>query len=55
MPEADAFAPSMRQRIDVARLYRRALRRLPPAIDGQPPLPPADECPLGLDQLLTED
>jgi len=36
MPEADAFAPSMRQRIDVARLYRRALRRLPPAMDNHP-------------------
>lgn len=28
-----AFAPSMRQRIDLADLYRDALRRMPESID----------------------
>ncbi len=49
---ADAFAPSMRQQIDVEALYRRALRGLPESIDGQPPLPVPDACPLTLDGLL---
>jgi hypothetical protein len=31
---ADRFAPSMRQSIDMAALYRRALQRLPSTIDG---------------------
>jgi hypothetical protein len=52
---ADAFTPSMRQRIDVADLYRRALRAMPDTIDGQPPLPVADICPLTLDDLLVDD
>ena len=34
---ADAFAPSMRQKIDVNAIYAKALRLLPEAIDGQPP------------------
>ncbi len=51
---ADRFAPSMRQRIDVAKLYRRALRYLPETIDGLPPLPVADTCPMTLDELLRE-
>ena len=50
---AEAFAPSMRQRIDVADLYRRALHRMPETIDGQPPLPVPVECPITLDELLT--
>jgi hypothetical protein len=33
-----AFAPSMRQRIDMAKLYALAVRRLPETVDGQPPL-----------------
>ena len=52
---ADAFSPSMRQRIDVAGLYRRALRRMPEAIDGQPPLPVPEACPVTLDELLSDD
>jgi hypothetical protein len=51
---AKAFAPSMRQRIDVAALYREAVRRLPPSIDGQPPLPVPEACALTLDEILTE-
>jgi len=49
---ADVFAPSMHQRIDVADLYAKALRILPEAIDGQPPLPVPQECPVTLDKLL---
>ena len=48
----DAFTPSMRQRIDVADLYRRALNRMPQLIDDQPPLPVPAACPVTLDELL---
>ena len=51
---AEAFAPSMRQRIDVPDLYAKALRVLPDTIDGQPPLPVPQECPLTVDELLSE-
>jgi hypothetical protein len=51
---ADAFSPAMRQRIDLARLYRQALQRMPKQIDGQPPLPVPAECPVTLDELLAE-
>jgi hypothetical protein len=47
------FAPSMRQRIDLARLYADALEQLEPAhYDGAAPLPWPAECPFTLDQLL---
>ncbi|MBV8590017.1 MAG: DUF29 domain-containing protein, partial [Acetobacteraceae bacterium] len=36
---ADAFAPSMRQKINVNVIYAKAVRLLPETIDGQPPLP----------------
>ena len=36
---AARFAPSMRERLDLAQIYRRALRRMPDTMDGQPPLP----------------
>ena len=49
---ADAFTPSMRQRIDTGALYQRALDRLPGAIDGQPPQPVPQDCPVTLDQML---
>jgi len=52
---ADRFAPSMRQRINLERLYRRALRAMPETIDGQPPLPVPAECPVTLDALLSEE
>ena len=52
---ADRFAPSMRQRIDVERLYRRAVRYLPDTIDGLPPLTVPDVCPMTLEDLLRED
>jgi hypothetical protein len=51
----DAFAPSMRQRINVAELYADALAAMPEAIDGEPPLPVATACPVTLDELLSED
>ena len=34
------------QTIDLAKLYRHAVKLLPDTIDGQPPLPVPDECPL---------
>lgn len=48
------FTPSMRQRLDLDRIYRRAMRGLPDTIDGQPPLPIPDTCPMTLDALLSE-
>ena len=48
---ADRFSPSIRQRLDLARLYQRALRVLPESVDGAPPLPPV--CPVTLDELLS--
>ena len=52
---AEAFAPSMRQHIDMARLYALAIRRLPATIDGQPPMPIPESCPVTLDALLAVD
>ena len=52
---ASRFVPSMRQRIDLARLYARALRALPETNDGQPPLPVPDVCPVTLDELLADE
>ncbi len=49
---AEAFTPSMRQRVDVDGLYRKALSLLPEAIDGQPPLAVDPACPVTLDDLL---
>lgn len=51
---AEAFAPSMRQKIDVAKIYAQALRVMPRVIDGQPLLPLPDICPVTLDELLSE-
>jgi hypothetical protein len=51
----DRFAPSMRQRIDMARLYRRALRAMPETMDGLAPLPVPEVCPVSLDKLLSEN
>src|SRR5665213_632788 len=36
---ADRYTPSMRRRIDLDRIYRKALRGVPESIDGQAPLP----------------
>jgi hypothetical protein len=50
----DAFTQSMRQKVDVASLYREARQTLPETVDGQPPLPIQTEMPT-LDELLSED
>jgi hypothetical protein len=50
----DALTPSMRQKIDVASLYREARQTLPETVDGQQPLPILTELPT-LDTLLSED
>jgi len=52
---ASRFVPSMRQRIDMAKLYRRALRALPETIDGQASLPVPENCSVTLDQLLSDE
>jgi len=49
------FVPSMRQRIDLARLYRQAKRAMPRAMYDRAPLPIPDTCPFSLDELLAED
>ena len=46
------FAPSMRQKIDLAGIYSDALKALPDKMDGQPPQPVPSVCPMTLDQLL---
>jgi len=51
----DAFTPSMRQRIDIAKLYADAIVAMPETMDGQPPLPVPPECPVTLDELLGAD
>ena len=51
---AEAFTPSMRQRIDVDGLYRKALSLLPETMDGQPPTAVDPACPVRLDELLQE-
>jgi hypothetical protein len=51
---ASRFSPSMRQKIDVAKLYRRALRALPETIDDQSPLPLPQICAATLDELLSD-
>lgn len=48
------FAPSMRQKIDIPRLYADALAALPEAIDGEPPLPLQTVCMVTLDELLAD-
>jgi hypothetical protein len=48
------FAPSMRQKIDVAGLYADAVKALPAMMDGQPPLPVSVACPFTLDELLAD-
>jgi len=52
---ADAFAPSMRQKINVNVIYAKAVRLLPETIDGQPPLPVPEQCPVSLEELLSEE
>jgi hypothetical protein len=51
---AGRFSPSMRRRLDLARLYARALRALPETIDNTAPLPVPTTCEVTLEDLLTE-
>jgi hypothetical protein len=46
------FAPSMRQKIDLANIYADALEALPETMYGQPPRPVPNTCPVTLDQML---
>jgi hypothetical protein len=48
------FVPSMRQRIDLAGIYADARKALPERMDGQPPQPVPDTCPVTLDELLSD-
>ena len=48
------YRASMRQKIDVAGIYADALQALPDSMDGQAPLPVPQECPVTLDELLSE-
>jgi hypothetical protein len=47
---ADAFSPSMRQRVDLARINRRAMQRLEATIDGVQPEPAPDLSGVTLDE-----
>ena len=49
---AESFTPSMRQRIDVDELYRKALSLLPETMDGRARLTVDPACPVTLDDLL---
>jgi Domain of unknown function DUF29 len=51
---SDRYVASMRQKIDLARLYRQALRAIPETVDGIAPLPIESEMPT-LDELLSDD
>ena len=44
----------MRQKIDLGRIYRQALRALPETMDGQVPGAVAQVCPVMLDDLLAD-
>ena len=48
---ANRFAPSMRHRLDLARIYRRAL---PQTMDGRKPQSLPEGRPATLDQLLSD-
>ena len=51
---AARFTQSMRQRMDLTKIYRRALQSLPATTDGRPPLPVPPTCPRTLEALLSE-
>ena len=48
------YRASMAQKLDIPGLYADALYALPETIDGVPPLPVPDGCPVTLDELLAE-
>ena len=49
---ADRFVPSMRQRLDIAHIYRRAVRAVPATMYGAPSPSLPSACPWSLDELL---
>ncbi len=51
---ASRYAPSMRQRLNLARIYHLARHALPETMDGQAPIPVPETCPVTLDELLAE-
>ena len=52
---ARRYVPSMRQRIDLGRIYRQAVRAMPETIDGRTPLPVPQDCPVTLDELPSDE
>jgi hypothetical protein len=50
----DDYVASMAAKINMAKLYQQALRRMPDTIDGVPPLPVPEACPTTLDDLLND-
>lgn len=51
---ASRFTPSMGQRLDLARIYHRALRAVPARMDGTAPAPLPAGCPWTLAELLAD-
>ena len=49
---ADDYLPSMRARMDLERIYQRALMDVPETVDGELPLAIPKICPFTLDELL---
>jgi hypothetical protein len=49
---ATLFSPSMRAGIDIQEIYEQAKRWLPAQVEGQPPLPLPEKCPVTLDELI---
>lgn len=49
------YRPSMRQKLDVPGIYADALSAMPDTMDGQPPLPVPEICPVTLDELLSAE
>ncbi len=54
MDAARAYQPSMRHRLDMTWIYRKARHRFPQQIDGQPLRPLPETCPVTLEELLGE-
>lgn len=52
---ANRYAPSMRQRLNLGRIYSQAVRAVPDTIDGVQPLPVSAGCPVTLDELLSDE
>ena len=51
---SDRYTPSMRQKLDVVRLYADALAHLPDWNDDVAAEPVPETCPFALDELLTD-